>query len=329
MMRRTSGTASFRSVGPAAVLAGLLGLGVTSAATADDAAVGARDGFRWEESSSTSLGLWEGRRPVLVYNHGVIRDPRAAADRARSSYIHPLYGLDGEVLTDDFPEDHWHHRGVFWAWPHVEVDGRPHDLWMLRGIRHEFERWGAREAGRDSAVLEVHNAWQTARRKVVSEKVRIVAHPAGPDGRWVDLEFTWTPEEQPLRLVGAEDKSYGGLTLRVAPGTDTVITTPLGSDPRDLYMTPLPWADLSRRLAATGRVSGVAILIAPDHPDFPPTWLTRHYGVLCLGWPGVGGRTLAADESVRVRYRLWVHRGGATGDQLAEQHRRYAQPDPE
>jgi AcrR family transcriptional regulator len=34
----------------------------------------------------------------------------------RSCYIHPLYGLDGEVMTEDFPVDHRHHRGVFWAW---------------------------------------------------------------------------------------------------------------------------------------------------------------------------------------------------------------------
>jgi len=29
--------------------------------------------------------------------------------------------------------------------------------------------------------------------------------------------------------------------------------------------------------------------IHPSHPDFPPTWLTRHYGCLCVGWPGVAG----------------------------------------
>jgi sugar/nucleoside kinase (ribokinase family) len=27
-------------------------------------------------------------------------------DRRRSCYIHPIYGLDGQVLTDDFPKDH-------------------------------------------------------------------------------------------------------------------------------------------------------------------------------------------------------------------------------
>jgi hypothetical protein len=39
----------------------------------------------------------------------------------RCHYIHSLYGLDGEVLTEDFTADHPHHRGIFW--------GR-HQLWF-------------------------------------------------------------------------------------------------------------------------------------------------------------------------------------------------------
>jgi hypothetical protein len=100
-----------------------------------------------------------------------------------------------------------------------------------------------------------------------------------------------------------------------------VITTPLGSGSEDLYMKPLPWADLTRDWTGTSHRSGVAILIPTDHPDYPPTWLTRHYGVLCLGWPGVEGRTFRPGEPVRLRYRLWIHRGGTTEEALEEQHR--------
>src|SRR5215204_623293 len=80
--------------------------------------------FRFTEVTTNSLELREGERPVFVYNHGIISRQGVPADRARSSYIHPLYGLDGEVLTDDFPTDHFHHRGLFWAWPHVKIGGQ-------------------------------------------------------------------------------------------------------------------------------------------------------------------------------------------------------------
>ena len=71
--------------------------------------------FRFKEITDKSLGLFESDRPVLVYNHGVLSKAGVPADRNRSTYVHPLYGLDGEVLTDDFPKDHYHHRGLFWA----------------------------------------------------------------------------------------------------------------------------------------------------------------------------------------------------------------------
>lgn len=254
-----------------------------------------------------SLG---GQRPIFTYNHGTVLKPGVPADRARSSYLHPLRGLDGEALTDDFPVDHYHHRGVFWSWPHVGVGGREYDLWMLKGIGHRFERFlGCVEAGADGAVLGVENGWYAGEKRVMRERIWMTTFPEAGDGRAIDLDCTWIPEDREVSLTGAEGKSYGGMTIRYAPGRDTVITTPLGNGTNDLYMTSLPWADLSRRWAEGGKVSGAALMVSPDHPDYPPTWLTRHYGVLCLGWPGVRARTFAPGVPIRCRYRIWVHRG--------------------
>jgi hypothetical protein len=36
--------------------------------------------------------------------------------RARSDHIHPLSEPGGAVLTKDWPVDHPHHRGIYWAW---------------------------------------------------------------------------------------------------------------------------------------------------------------------------------------------------------------------
>jgi hypothetical protein len=269
----------------------------------------AADSLRFTNITDKSVALFEGARPVFVYNYGVIQPPSGVpADRARSTYIHPLYGLDGEVLTDDFPKDHYHHRGLFWAWPHVRIGNQHYDLWMLKGIEQRFVRWLARESGTNGATLGVENGWFAGERKVVREEVRIDAHPAEADAQAIDFEFIWTPVNEPLTLEGAEEKSYGGLTLRFAPRTGTVITTPLGQGKEDLTITRLPWAGLSGRFAGEDQASGAAILVAPDHPDFPPEWLTRHYGVLCLGWPGVKPKTFQPGETIRCRYRVWIHR---------------------
>lgn len=281
--------------------------------------------FRFDDLPDKSLRLSEGTQPVLAYRYGVTLKPGVPADRARSSYVHPLYGLEGEVLTDDFPTDHYHHRGLFWAWPHVGIQDKEYDLWMIKGIAQRFERWLARESSNDRALLGVENGWYVGEQKVMQERLFLTAHPADSQGRCLDLDFTWIPIGTPIALAGAEGKSYGGLTLRFAPRKNTVITTPLGNGTNDLYMTRLPWADLSAVFAPQTKPSGAAIFLAPDHPDYPPTWLTRHYGVLCLGWPGVKPESFPPDKPIRCRYRLWIHRGAPAPAELAAAYENYRQ----
>jgi hypothetical protein len=280
-------------------------------------------GFRLADLDDKSLGLWEGDRPILVYNHGMLLNAGVPADRKRSTYIHPLYGLDGEVLTDDFPKDHYHHRGLFWAWPHVIIDGRNYSLWDIRGIEQRFERWLCRSAGEGAAVLGVENGWYIGNKKVVQERVWFRIYRASSEGQVIDMDLVLVPIGQPVRLAGAEAKSYGGLTLRFAPRKQTVITTPLGDGPDDLAMTRLAWADLSAQFSQAPGPSGAAIFISPNHPDFPPTWLTRHYGVLCVGWPGVNSAMFQPGENIRASYRVWIHRGKADAQSLRSAYQAY------
>ena len=69
--------------------------------------------------------------------------------------------LDGDVLTEDFPEDHRHQRGVFWAW-HQLWDGeeRLGDGWTLEDFTTEVKRVAARVTER-SAHLDAEVGWRS------------------------------------------------------------------------------------------------------------------------------------------------------------------------
>jgi len=311
------------------VLGGLLGLSyLTLSLTAQSAETKSptpsKTRFRFEAIDDKSLGLWEGERPVFVYNHGAISSAKAPNAQSRSTYLHPLYGLDGEILTDDFPKDHDYHRGLYWAWPHIKIDDQEYDSWSLRGIRFEFQRWLARETNSTTAVLGVENGWFVGDKQVMAEKVRIEVHPAASGSRAIDVELTWTPTDRPITLWGAPEKSYGGLTLRFGPRSKTIITVPDGRTTNDLVVTKLPWADLASDLSkSTGGLSGAAIFVHPDHPDFPPTWMTRHYGVLAVGWPGVTPQTFPAGKPFSCRYRIWIHRGAPEAAEIQKAYQAY------
>lgn len=271
------------------------------------------DGFRLVEDKGKGLmWVYDGQSPVLAYNFGDQIAAGIAADRTRSSYIHPIYGLDGEVFTADFPKDHPHHRGLSWMWPRMKVGDREVELWHIRGIRSYFDKWIERSADRKGAVLTAANVWKLDDgRKVADETVRLRIHPASEIGRAIDVELRFTALSEPIMLQGQVGKGYGGLNLRFAPREDTVLTTDAGPHSNDSDKLHFKWADLSSRIAGRPRISGIAVLVHPEHPDFPPPWTLRYYGDLNAAWPGVEPVTLKPGKAVRLKYRLWIHRGDA------------------
>jgi len=216
-------------------------------------------GFRFRPIDDKSTELLEGDKPVLVYNHGVITSekvPKHDARRNRACFVHPIYGLHGEVLTESFPKDHWHHHGLFWAWPHVGIDGKQYDLWVYNNIQQRFVRWLILHSGPVAAVLAVENGWFVGNKKVMIERVWLRAYAADGDERAIDVDLVFIPVDKPITLWGAEGKSYGGINLRYAPRKNTVITVPSGRSKEDLPDTPLAWADLTAEFSGAPGPSG-------------------------------------------------------------------------
>jgi len=284
--------------------------------------------FTFRRPNGTTLELWEADRPVLAYNYGVMvgkdvpaNDPR----RRRSCYIHPVWGLRGEVLTADFPPDHYHHHGIFWAWPHVRVGDQQVDLWLGNGIRQQFVRWLERSTGPVAAVLAVENGWFMGSQQVMTERIWIRVYRAGAKRRAIDLEMTWIPGKQAVTLQGAAAKSYGGLTMRFAPRSPqaAVITTADGRQTEDVPDTPQTWADFSSPFTSDGAISGATIFVPTGHPGYPPTWLLRHYGAICVGWPGVRAKTFPAGTPFQLVYRISIHDGAGEREQLDQVYHAY------
>ncbi|MGM0488520.1 MAG: DUF6807 family protein [Planctomycetota bacterium] len=278
-------------------------------------------------------------RPIWRYNHGTIVKesvPESDPRRSRACYIHPVWGMHGEILTDDFPQDHYHHHGIFWTWPYVNVGGQTYDLWMSSDIQQRFVKWLSTETGPVAAVMGVENGWFVGQQQVATERVWVRTYRSEPDCRAVDLTLYIEAGDKPVTLKGRQKKSYGGLTFRfdVSPRKDATVRIPgkaLGhgagnqSGNPDLLNTPLPWADLTTRIPGSPRRSGAAVFIHPRHPDYPPTWLTRTYGPLCVGWPGVESHTIQPGESVKLQYRIWVHAEELDFKQIEQRYKAYRQ----
>ena len=252
-------------------------------------------------------------KPVLTYNYRMMLPAGVPEDRARSCYIHPIYGLDGEVLTDDFPKDHFHHRGLSWMWLVVKAGGKTYDLWTIKGIRDHTVKLLEARSGAESATLQMANAWITdGGEKVLDEIVTITAHTAKSVGRAIDLELSLNPTNQPVTLDSSA-RGYSGINLRCAPRDDTVIVTSSGKADKDVDRERYYWSDLSARFGGSKEFSGIAIFDNPANPSYPTGWSNRFYGILGPSFTGIQPVTIKPGEPLVLRYRVWVHEGDSSG----------------
>ena len=224
------------------------------------------------------------------------------------------------MLTQDFPLDHFHHRGVFWAWPDSTLGERKLDVWALDGAREVHVNWIAREADEQHAELAVENHWvydDAPGVPLIKEQVRMIVYPAKENHRAIDFELTFenvSKETFTLRGSGTEKKGYGGFCLRPDAGRSPFFfTSKQGESPEDVLELATPWADVSFAADKEGKTfSGAAIFQHPGNPGYPhPGWILRHYGFLGQSWPHSKDHVMAPGDAFTLRYRLFVHRGKA------------------
>ena len=276
--------------------------------------------FAFKDLDGKSLELRENGQPRYTYNYGEITDETVPADdhrRTRGCYVHPIWDLNGEVPTKDFPSDDYQHHGLFWAWPHVEIGGQDYNLWDYTDIRQKFVRWHCREAGSAAAMLAVENGWFVGARRVVQEFVILRMFPREANEQALEVELFFFPLEREITLRGAEEKGYGGLAWRsaVQDAKQASISTAIGPAPEDLVNARLAWADLTYPFRKEDP-GGAAIFIPKEHPDYPPTWLARHYGALCVAWPGIKGKTFPPGRPIHLAYRILIHNASVSPTEL-------------
>lgn len=281
------------------------------------------------EAAGGWFDVTDAGHPVLRYNWKTIEPGDRLTNiapanliyaRARSDYLHPLFGLDGETLTRDWSVDHPHHRGIYWAWPEVDWRGE-------RGDLHALQKVFARPAGKCTvtdgpvfAQIAAENVWQwESGESLVHERAVIRAYHATGDDRVVDLEFHFTALNDSVLLARRGTLHYGGLNLRLASVKDQEIT--FHTDPTNAAIQ-MAWAELSGKFGDAPQPSGIVVLQHRANPDYPGDWVKfPELNWLQPTFPASGTRyELKAGQPLVLRFRLWVHRGAAASEENSAMH---------
>lgn len=272
------------------------------------------------DQTAQCVEVRDGGVPVLRYDHGSTQPPAGiGAEYARGGYVSRLYGPSGELLTEDYPADHPHHRAVNWSWATIQWRGEQRDLFAVRGIWTRPQSLTVEETP-EAAVIRAQSVWKwDDADNIVAETAAIRVYPAREDGRAVDFTITLEALTDGLEFAGRLDAGYSGFNVRMALGQDQQIVFHTGE------MAPRrAWADYSAVFPGGDGRTGLAILQHASNPGFPQPW--REYPALNFFqpvYPGGALIPLEKDAPVVLRYRLWIHPGGADADSLGRQWERY------
>ena len=270
--------------------------------------------FRFEQDDY-GLTLTEKGKQVYYYR----KEPKTlTGDYVCNNYFHPLYALNGDTLTEEFPLDHPYHRGIFWSWHQVYLDSTSlGDQWIMKDLTHEVADVHT-SSNQAKAILDLELAWRSVLlengKVFMKEKTKITVHTLTRGVRALDFEISLQAMIPGISLGGSDDeKGYGGLCARIKLPDDLVFTSSQGAvEPQTLQVSAGPWMDFSGSFGTSGEVSGLTICCHPSTPNYPAPWILRQKtSMQNIVYPGRGRVSIATDHPTILRYRLIVHEGWA------------------
>ena len=256
--------------------------------------------------------------------------------------FHPVNTPSGERITSIAPNDHPHHRGIFFGWhdsAFYEPNQRPNlsptaSLKSATVRRADFWGWGvyAPREGRvvqnreirlvaadgSHAEIAIRNDLLVEGRRMGEEDDTVTVTER--DGVFIlDLAYTIAPAVE-YRVA---QNAFGGFDVQCRKDGESYYATAAGKvmlrDPHYAYpeldWPSEPWYDFTIQLSGSNKVLGAAVI---DHPKNPPTmWHnSRSLWMLNPSIVALHPVTIEPDAPLTLRYRVVVHDGPTPTDVL-------------
>ncbi|MFW5657183.1 MAG: DUF6807 family protein [Bacteroidota bacterium] len=282
--------------------------------------------------SNQGVLIKENDNPVLFYQ----QVPKSLNGKyQRANYIHPLYGLSQEVLTEDFPEDHPHHRGIFWAWHQLWAgDKRLGNPWLCEDFSWNVTNVTPKQTKEGNMALFTECEWLSphytdkngARVPFAKDMTTILVSPATEQYRIIDFTIVIQAFVPEFYIGGSEDeKGYGGFSVRVKlPEDITFKSLRKTIEPQTLAVKAYPWMDLQGNFVSGKKTKGMTIMVHEDNPYPINDWILRKKNSMQNPvFPGSSKFYIPEFKPLMLKYRLVIHNGFLSTNQLNKIYRQY------
>jgi len=254
----------------------------------------------------------------------------------RGGYIHPVYTPSGRAVTDDYPPDHYHHHGIWFAWTKTEFEGRHPDFWNMGDGTGKVEfvaldsTWnGAVHGGFTSRhrYVDLSGSKPTT---VLNEEWKVTVYNVGRGQKPYSMfDMIATHECATSSPLVLPEYRYGGIGFRGhrqwLEKDNCFFLTSEGKDRSNGHGTRAKWCHIGGRI--DGQMAGIAVLDHPTNFRAPqPMRINPDQPFFCYAPPLMGGLEIAPGKPYVSRYRFIVYDGEPDKVELDRLWNDYANP---
>jgi len=271
----------------------------------------------------------------FVAEPGSLPSPDIKPIFLRGGYIHPVYTPAGRIVTDDYPSDHYHHHGIWFAWTKTEFEGKHPDFWNVGAGtgRVDFEKVGRTWSGPVQAgftSFQKYVALTAATPKIaLNEEWEVRVYDLGADEDYFVFDIVATQECASSSPLILEEYRYGGMGVRGhrdwKDKAKVKFLTSEGQTRDDGNATRARWCHIGGEVA--GQLVGLAVLNHPSNFQ-APTPLRIHPDDPYFNYAPsqLGQFRIEPGQKFFLRYRFVVADGPPDAKQLDRIWNDYAYP---
>lgn len=254
----------------------------------------------------------------------------------RGGYIHPVYTPSGRVITDDYPPDHYHHHGIWFAWTKTEFEGRHPDFWNVGDGtgKIDFVALDSSWSGPVHGGFKARNAYidlsETAPIRVLNEQWKVIAYNVGRGARaYTMFDLIATDECATAKPLVLPEYRYGGVGFRGhrqwLDKDNCNFLTSEGKDRSNGHGTRAKWCHIGGRI--DGQLAGIAVLDHPGNFRAPqPMRINPDQPFFCYAPSLMGQWEITPGKAYVSRYRFIVYDGAPDKAELDRLWNDYASP---
>ena len=254
----------------------------------------------------------------------------------RGGYIHPIYSPSGRMVTDDYPPDHYHHHGIWFAWTKTQFEGGHPDFWNVGDGtgRIDFEAVDATWSGPVHAGFTSRQSYValtgTNPKTALNESWEVRLYNVGQrDSRYFMFDIVATQQCATSSPLILDEYRYGGMGVRGhrdwKDKSKVSFLTSEGKTRENGNATRGRWCHISGPV--DGQLVGIAILDHPENIRAPqPMRLNPDDPFFNYAPSQLGQFEIKPGEKFVLRYRYIVSDGAADVVQLDKLSNDYSHP---